>query len=106
MSLKEKINSFLESVGSNQRELADTLDLNYQRMNKNISNGKLTIEVAVGLAKLYPALDMNWFMREDDHRPFSLLQESESVGARNEKIILDEIKCRMTELENLYLSRT
>ncbi|MHA3788290.1 hypothetical protein ACX0HA_08790 [Flavobacterium hauense] len=102
MSLKDKINDFLKSKGMTQQDLANALDLNYQRMNKNIAAGKLTIEVVLGMAKLFPEIDMNTLTREES-RQISLLNEpiAEYKTKSRAEVLVDEIKQRVFELDEI-----
>jgi hypothetical protein len=97
MTLKEKINVFLKSKGLGQPELATMLELNYQRMNKNIAAGKLTIDVAMGLAQLFPDLDMNWLMR--DSNSVEMIREPEISYGEDPKDLLGEMRRLCDKLE-------
>ena len=66
MNPAEKVVYFLRIKKMTQIKFAKQIGVDYQKMNKNLNNGKLTIEVALGIARLFSDIDMNWVMRNDE----------------------------------------
>ena len=75
MEFKEKLKSLLSQKHMTQRAFAAQVEMEYPYVNKFFTGRKPNLDFIDKVVGVFPEVDLNWLLRDDDGEPLPLVTE-------------------------------